>query len=217
MTDDGVRFEVEGSVVLVNEGKITVYDPDGNEAGSIKKVERKSPTLGEKAPAGAVVLFDGSSVDGWMNGKMTDDKLLMQGTTSKRTFGSHKIHIEFRLPYMPEDSKQGRGNSGIYVQGRYEVQMLDSFGLEGKQNECGGIYSVKDPDVNMCLPPLSWQTYDIEYHAAKFDANGKVVKKPRMTVYHNGVKIHDNVQLPENRSTTAAIRPRRCKVGSCAN
>jgi hypothetical protein len=128
----------------------------------------------------------------------------MEGTTSKQGFGSHKLHIEFRIPYQPEDRGQGRGNSGIYAQGRYEVQMLDSFGLAGKHNECGGIYSVKDPDVNMCLPPLSWQTYDFDYTAAKFDADGKLVAPPRMTVHHNGVLIHDDVELPGDRSTTAA-------------
>ena len=135
---------------------------------------------------------------------MTEDGLLIQGTSSTPKFQSHQLHIEFRLPYQPEDGSQARGNSGIYLQGRYEVQMLDSFGLEGKDNECGGLYSVKDPDLNMCLPPLTWQTYDIEYTAAKFTEDGKLVSNPRVTIYHNGVKIHDDVELPGDRSTTAA-------------
>ena len=135
---------------------------------------------------------------------MTPDRLLMQGATSKQVFGDHKVHIEFCLPYQPKDRGQQRGNSGIYLQGRYEVQMLDSFGLEGKSNECGGIYTVKAPDVNMCYPPLSWQTYDIEFTAAKYDAEGKLLGKPRMTVYHNGYIVQDNVELPNDRPTRAA-------------
>jgi hypothetical protein len=203
---DGVLIvqDKHGRGVIENGVMTCDLGDDGKTNGKLKKVVRKSSTLGEKAPKGAVVLFDGSNADNWENGRVSDDGVLMEGTHSKQEFGSHKLHIEFRLPYQPEDRGQGRGNSGIYVQGRYEVQMLDSFGLDGKHNECGGIYSVKDPDVNMCYPPLSWQTYDIEYTAAKFDPSGKLVSNPRMTVFHNGVKVHDNVELPGERSTTAA-------------
>ena len=80
--------------------------------------------------------------------------------------------------------------------------MLDSFGLAGKHNECGGIYSIKDPDLNMCFPPLQWQTYDIDFTAAKYDKDGKKTANARITVRHNGVLIHDNVELPKR--TTAS-------------
>jgi hypothetical protein len=193
--DDGIEARVKDGMLKITAG--------GNEIGVLKKTERKSPTLGAKAPDGAVILFDGKNADAFEGGKVEDGQLA-QGSTSKQKFGSHTVHIEFRLPYQPEDSGQGRGNSGIYLQGRYEVQMLDSFGLEGEQNECGGIYSVAKPSVNMCLPPLSWQTYDIDYTAGEYDADGKVKKNPRITVKHNGVTIHDNVELPGERNTTAA-------------
>ncbi len=202
--DGVVSFSDDNSTGTVKNGVLTITDPNGNTIGKIKRVVRESPTLGKMPPEGAVVLFDGKNADNWKGGRITDDGLLMQGTTSKKTFGSHKVHIEFRVPYQPEDRGQGRGNSGIYIQGRYELQMLDSFGLAGKHNECGGIYSVKDPDVNMCYPPLSWQTYDIEYTVGKYDDDGKVVTNPRTTVYHNGVLIHKDVELPGERVTTAA-------------
>jgi hypothetical protein len=204
--DGQIRFDTEQGSAVLKEGAMTVLDEDGDRVGQLAKVTRSSPTLGAKPPAGAVVLFDGTaeSLENWRGGRMTDDGLLMEGTTSKQTFGDHQVHLEFRLAYQPEDRGQGRSNSGIYVQGRYEVQILDSFGLEGKHNECGGIYSVKDPDVNMCLPPLSWQTYDIDYTAARYDAQGKLTANPRITVRHNGVVIHQDVELPGERSTTAA-------------
>lgn len=200
--DGVVTFKGDQVTGTLKAGSITIT-ANQQELGTLKKVERKSPTLGAAAPAGAIVLFDGKNTNEWENGRI-EDGLLMQGVTSKRKFGSHQLHIEFRLPYQPEERGQGRGNSGIYMQGRYETQMLDSFGLSGEHNECGGIYSVKKPDVNMCLPPLVWQTYDIDYTAAKFDAAGKLVANPKVTVKHNGVVIHKDVELPGDRSTTAA-------------
>ena len=197
-------FTVDEACCTVRDGAMTITTPDGTRIAELQKVHRKSPTLGKQPPEGAVVLFDGSSTDQLKGARVTDDHLLQQGVTSKPTFGSHKLHLEFCLPYQPEDRGQGRGNSGVYLQGRYEVQMLDSFGLEGEQNECGGIYTVKAPDVNMCYPPLSWQTYDIEFSAAEYGDDDKLVASPRMTVYHNGVLIHKDVQLPAERSTTAA-------------
>jgi hypothetical protein len=202
---DTVIFEKDGITGRLKGGKLTVTAGD-KQVAELAKTERKSSTLGAKPPEGAIVLFDGTSADAFEGGKLTDDKLLQQGCTSKRKFGSHKLHLEFRTPYQPEDSGQGRGNSGLYLQGRYEVQILDSFGLSGEQNECGGIYSVGKPSVNMCYPPLSWQTYDVEYTAAVYEGD-KLVKNPRVTVRHNGVKIHDDIELPGERNTTAAPVP----------
>ncbi len=209
LSGGSVTFEGKyANSIIESPGSMKIVDKDGKDLGSLKHVVRKSSTLGAKAPDGAVVLFDGSSADNFTSprgggpARMTDDGLLMQGANSKQRFGSHKLHVEFRLPYRPTARGQGRGNSGCYLQGRYEVQMLDSFGLAGKHNECGGVYSIKDPDVNMCFPPLSWQAYDVDFTAAEFDENGKKTKNARMTVKHNGVVVHDNIELP--KSTTAS-------------
>jgi 3-keto-disaccharide hydrolase len=204
LKDGVVRFEGDGSHGEIKDGELRIVSPTNDVIGKLKKVERKSPTLGAKPPQGAVVLFDGTSADAFSPGKMTADGLLMAGATSKQKFQSCQLHVEFLLPFMPKARGQARANSGCYAQGRYEVQMLDSFGLKGENNECGGIYSIKAPDVNMCYPPLSWQTYDIDYTAAKFDGDKKV-KNGTMTVKHNGVLIHKDVELP--KITTAAPNP----------
>jgi hypothetical protein len=175
----------------------------GNEAGrdftiEMTKLIRKSPTLGGKAPDGAVVLFNGANTDEWNGGRLdkktgslnTDGKDI----TTKRKFNNYVAHVEFLLPYRPGARGQGRGNSGFYQVDHYEVQILDSFGLEGKDNECGGVYQRLDPKVNMCLPPLQWQTYDVEFTNAVREGD-KVVKKARITLRHNGVVVHDNAEI----------------------
>ena len=181
----------------VKDGELILRDPDGDEVGRLKRIERRSPSEGREPPSGAVVLFDGKSAEAFTGGRMTDDGLLKAGATSKQTFGDCTLHLEFRTPYMPDARGQARGNSGCYLQGRYEVQILDSFGLEGKDNECGGIYTVQAPDVNMCYPPLAWQTYDIDFTAARYDAAGTKTQDARLTVRHNGEVVQKLVRVPQ--------------------
>lgn len=170
---------------------------DKGEAFELKRVVRTSPAEGAKPPAGAIVLFDGSNADAWNNGKIDERKLLSCGTTTKQKFKNFSMHIEFLLCFKPGGTGQGRSNSGVYLQDRYEVQVLDSFGLKGADNECGGLYHVAAPKVNMCYPPLQWQTYDIDFTAAKYDASGAKTKNAMITVKHNGVVIHENQEIPK--------------------
>jgi hypothetical protein len=170
---------------------------------------RRSPTLGMEPPRGAAVLFDGKSLEGWARGRgkgagegpakwrlLPEGAMQVQGgdIQSRKALGDFKLHLEFRLPFMPYARGQGRANSGVYLQKRYELQVLDSFGLKGENNECGGFYQQAAPRVNLCYPPLSWQTYDIDFKAARFKG-GKKVANAVVTVRHNGVVIHENLEL----------------------
>ncbi len=190
-------FKSDKWLATIADGNMSFTNSGGDKLGTLAKTDRVSPTMGEKTPAGAVVLFDGTNTDQLPGAKMTDDHLLLAGAMSKPEFQDFRAHIEFRLPFMPKARGQGRGNSGVYLQNRYECQVLDSFGLEGENNECGGFYTLASPAVNMCLPPLAWQTYDIDFVAARFDDKKEKTSNAKVTVKHNGVTIHDNYELPK--------------------
>ena len=174
----------------------------------MKRTERVSPTLGAKPPEGATILFDGKKTE-HINGQIKDG-LLMAGAQTTGNYGDFTLHLEFRLPYKPDSplSSQDRGNSGIYLQNRYETQILDSFGLvyerdlvkvplkSDPKQWCGCFYKFKAADIPMCFPPLRWQTYDIDFIAPKFDS-GKKISDATITVKHNGIIIHDKVKLPK--------------------
>jgi hypothetical protein len=161
-------------------------------------------------PPGAIVLFDGTetSLANWVASGGPERPApwtlvaggAMQagggGIRTKQAFDGHfKLHVEFRCPYEPNDKGQARGNSGVYLQGRYEVQVLDSYGLDSKDNDCGGIYEVAKPLVNACKAPTVWQAYDIDFRAPVFK-DGKKVEPARITVVQNGRTIHKDVPIP---------------------
>ena len=191
VTFDGGEWKGE-----ISSGQLRGTDKEGN-SWELKRIVRESPTLGAKPPAGAIILFDGSNADAWVNGHVDERKLLQAGTKTKQAFGDFSLHVEFRTPFKPTARGQGRGNSGVYLQDRYECQVLDSFGLKGESNEAGGIYTISKPLLNMCFPPLSWQTYDIDFTAARFDAEGKKTANAKATVRLNGVIVQNAVEIPK--------------------
>tara|TARA_B100001105_G_scaffold241487_1_gene220919 strand:- start:610 stop:1602 length:993 start_codon:yes stop_codon:yes gene_type:complete len=202
-TKDGViSAEHEGMKAVVKGGALVVTGSSGEALGTLKRVDRKSKTLGKKPEKGAIVLFDGSDAKSWKNGKMTKEGHLLRGTESLKKFQDCYLHMEFRIPYEPFNRGQGRGNSGVYMQRRYEVQIIDSFGEKASHNLCGGIYSIAPPKMNMSYPPLTWQTYDIEFKAAKYDDKGKKTADATMSAWHNGVLVHKDQKLPKR--TTAS-------------
>lgn len=194
--ESGIKGKIEGDVFSGVRGKKTF---------EMRRYVHAPPTLGAQPPEGALVLFDGSNFDQWEGTEgweITEDGAAMvtpkgKYLISKGQFKDVKLHVEFMLPYMPMATGQQRGNSGVFLQDKYEVQVLDSFGLEGYYDQCGALYKVSAPKVNACLPPLVWQTYDIEYRAPIFDEAGNVTAYPRMTIYHNGALIHDNQEMPQ--------------------
>ncbi len=196
----------------VHEGKVDVEKTEQvwNDFAHPPKVEITTPASGD-----AIMLFDGTDFSHWtadggkdvgwniVDGAM---KIVPKSGSimTKRDFTDFKMHIEFKIPQMPPNVKgQGRGNSGVYIQRRYEVQILDSFGLEPKFNDCASLYRLKAPDKNVCKMPGQWQSYDIIFHAAKFDGNRKT-EKARITLWHNGVLVHNDVQM---QNKTGAGRP----------
>ncbi len=159
--------------------------------------------LGLRPPEGATVLL-GDSMTSWAkaDGQATAEWPVVDGVATvakgsiqtKDKFGDFRLHVEFNVPYLPDQKGQGRGNSGVYLQGIYELQILDSHGLKPQDNDCGAIYKQIVPAVNACKPPLQWQTYDITFRAARLEGD-KVVAKARLTVVQNGLTIIDDKEI----------------------
>lgn len=157
-------------------------------------------------PSDAIVLFDGHGFDEWQKQGGGDVHWLLDkgeivvqrggGIVTKREFGDMQIHVEYKTPAPPRGSGQSRGNSGVYVHGMYEVQVLDSYDNDTyPDGMASAIYQQHVPLVNPSRPPGLWQAYDIIFHAARFDNSGNVTENPRMTILFNGVLVQDNVTL----------------------
>ena len=187
---------------------------------SIKRIVRKSPTLGKKPPKGAIVLIDGKNFDNmnareWINVEKKDGSIQVPkgGMRSvKKIEGDYDAHVEFMCNLRSSARGQGRGNSGFYLANGKEIQVLDSFGaVTYLGGGCGGLYKFRNPDVMepipslkgkkddsynfASLPPLQWQTYDVEYRVQEGG------KKAELTAFHNGIKIHHQVELNHRPGT----------------
>ncbi|MDP2984352.1 MAG: DUF1080 domain-containing protein [Candidatus Latescibacter sp.] len=187
-------------------GLLTAVLTTGMTAFAQDKEPNVVNALEGRTPSDAVVLFNGKDLSEWVqpdgkpaawtagDGSFTVKK--GSGIMTKKEFGDMQLHIEFATPFPPKGEGQDRGNSGVYLQGIYEVQVLDSFGnktyIDGM---VGAIYKQYPPLVNASRPSGIWQTYDIIFHAPKFDSAKKVTQKARVTILHNGVLIQDNVEI----------------------
>ncbi len=167
-------------------------------------------------PEGAIVLFNGEDLSAWKNRRdeapagwsvragYVEVQPGAGDIITRGVFGDCHLHLEFWLPHMPNARGQARANSGVYVQGRYEIQILDSYGLQSKDNDCGGIYKIAAPLVNACKKPERWQSYDITFRAPRFDAGGKQIEQGSVSVLHNSVPIHRNTRF-DAQVTTAGL------------
>jgi hypothetical protein len=178
----------------------------------IKARQQRAMTEGASTPAppaNALVLFSGRPeelVTNWVRQGsnqpptwQVEEGAMVTSVSSivtKRNFKDFQLHVEFKVPFMPEAHGQERGNSGVGLLAIYEIQVLDSYGFkEPGSGDCGAVYSQSAPLVNACKPPLTWQTYDISFHAARFGADGKVMQKPRVTVFQNGICVQNNQEI----------------------
>jgi hypothetical protein len=189
---------------------IKVHETDPGKVTFPHVVEPKPyDALVAKPPKEAIVLFDGTqkTLKNWTsrNGGSTKWKLIngalesFRGAgplQSKQGFGSCKLHVEFATPHKAKGEGQGRGNSGVFLMGRYEVQILDSYNnITYPDGQCGALYGRAKPLVNACRPPGEWQSYDITFYRPEFDKQGKITQKAKFHVIHNGHVIHDHLEL----------------------
>jgi hypothetical protein len=171
------------------------------------------PGTNGSPPSDAIVLFDGTDMSAWTNadtwkvenGVVTIDPKGPGSIDTKQSFGDCQLHVEWAEPEVVKGSGQGRGNSGVFLASRYEVQVLDSYHNKTYfDGQCGAIYKQYPPLVNVNRKPGEWQTYDIIYEAPKFDSDGKVTKPAYVTVLQNGVLVQNHSEI---QGSTSYFKP----------
>ena len=211
------HWTVRGLIVCVALGVVS-----GTWVQDEKRQEPRAVTPGSQGapPSDAIVLFDGKDLSKWTGRggvakwEVKDGAAIVNGSgdiVTKQKFGDMQLHIEWATPADVKGSSQGRGNSGVYLQRRYEIQILDSIGDQPpKTGGCGSIYRQRPPDHNMSRKPGKWQVYDITFRAARFDASGKKTVNARITIVWNGETVHDDVELS---AKTGAGKPEGAAPG----
>ncbi len=194
-----------------------VTDPKATEVWDPEPVAVSFNT--NNVPSDAIVLFDGSDLNNWESAREKnapaswtldrDGSMTVKpgagDIKTKETFGSVQLHLEWRAPQTIKSEGQGRGNSGVFFQNRYEVQILDSYKNRTYANgQATAVYKQYPPLVNATKPSTEWQTYDIIFHAPVFNAQGNKVKSGTFTVIHNGVVVQDHIEI---LGTTEYIGP----------
>ncbi|MEM9141906.1 MAG: DUF1080 domain-containing protein [Bacteroidota bacterium] len=200
---------VDGVIVHPEYGGPEPTKPEATEFYE-PEVPKVAPGTQGGPPSDAIVLFDGTSLDGWVLAKDTtspaqwhlndDGSMTVADKTgnirTKQEFGDVQLHIEWRSPAEVQRSGQNRGNSGIYLNGMYEVQVLDQNDNPTYVNgQVGSIYKQHTPLAMASVPSGEWNTYDIIYHAPEFNEEGKKTKSGTLTVIHNGVLVQDHVEI----------------------
>lgn len=205
---DGERLELTGDGPFSfhsNVDGFTVLNKNGEKRGHLKRIHRKSRTSGLKAPREGKVLFDGSNLSYWQNASISSKGLLKPGASTSEKYGDMRLHLEAKIGFIPESEGQHRGNSGIYIQNRYEVQILDSFAMKATPDGNSSLYLVSTPMKNMSFPPLSWQAYDVFFRAPRFDSDGQKIENARVTVYLNGALVQDDVELKKGTGSRGRL------------
>ena len=187
--------------------KWKIHDMDRPLPPVITPGTASTPDAPGKPPSDALVLFDGTNLNQWLSEDGTPAKWKVEqgyfevvpktgSIRTKNAFGDCQLHVEFAEPLPAVGESQERGNSGVFLMNTYEIQVLDSYGNKTyADGQAAAVYGQYPPLVNAARPPGQWQSYDIVFHGPRFDAQGKLLRPARVTVFHNGVLVQDNVEL----------------------
>lgn len=211
-----VTCVVVGAALAADEKKWKVHDESRPHPKVITPGTESTQAEPGKPPSDAIVLFDGKDLSQWQGVKggeakwtVENGELIVGAKTgdiiTKQPFGDCQLHVEWAAPTPASGTSQGRGNSGVKIMGRYEVQVLDSYKADTyADGQAGALYGQYPPLVNAVRPPGQWQMYDIIFHAPRFSSDGKVEKPATATVLLNGVLVQDHAEL---KGTTAHNSP----------